>query len=299
MTLLSRLQRARVADSVIARSREHTVDGRGRRGALDPGRRRHDARASELEEIWTPMYLERLARTYWRYLSRVTLGLIRVDYTDASAASCCCAARSCCCASTRPSTRSTRDRGIVRWRIARRRCSSPARARRRRLPGDRRPPLPGGRARARRRIHVEVEVANFYPAIADLARALVLRAHAVAHPRARHPRLPALARAARPRGVGGRALRRRAPTRAGRPRTSAGHRRRDAVARIARGDRRGGRRALRRGRRGARLARRSAVARRRSAPAASSRSWRDAIRRTVPERERMTSDSVVAPRAPS
>ena len=37
----------------------------------------------------------------------------------------------------------------------------------------------------------------------------------------------------------------------------------------------------------------------RSAGAASSRSWREAIRRTVPERERMTSDSVVAPRAPS
>ena len=29
------------------------------------------------------------------------------------------------------------------------------------------------------------------------------------------------------------------------------------------------------------------------------RSWREAIRRTVPERERITSDSVVAPRAPS
>ena len=38
--------------------------------------------AGDLVEIWTPMYLERLARTYWRYLSRVTLGLIRVDYTD-------------------------------------------------------------------------------------------------------------------------------------------------------------------------------------------------------------------------
>ena len=33
-------------------------------------------------EIWTPMHLERLARTYWKYLSRVTLGLIRVEYTD-------------------------------------------------------------------------------------------------------------------------------------------------------------------------------------------------------------------------
>src|SRR3712207_7406411 len=31
----------------------------------------------------TPMHLERLARTYWKYLSRVTLGLVRVAYTPA------------------------------------------------------------------------------------------------------------------------------------------------------------------------------------------------------------------------
>ena len=35
-----------------------------------------------LEEIWTPMHLERLARTYWRFLTRVTLGLIRVRYSE-------------------------------------------------------------------------------------------------------------------------------------------------------------------------------------------------------------------------
>src|SRR6476659_9779569 len=34
-----------------------------------------------LAELWTPGNLERVARTYWRFLSRVTLGLIRVRYT--------------------------------------------------------------------------------------------------------------------------------------------------------------------------------------------------------------------------
>src|ERR1039458_2467965 len=29
-----------------------------------------------VQEIWTPRALERLARTYWRFLTRVTLGLI-------------------------------------------------------------------------------------------------------------------------------------------------------------------------------------------------------------------------------
>ncbi len=35
---------------------------------------------SELNRIWTPEYLERLARTYWRFLSRISLGLLRVVY---------------------------------------------------------------------------------------------------------------------------------------------------------------------------------------------------------------------------
>ena len=36
----------------------------------------------ELDRIWTPEYLERLARTYWRFLTRVSLGLLRVRYTE-------------------------------------------------------------------------------------------------------------------------------------------------------------------------------------------------------------------------
>jgi hypothetical protein len=39
---------------------------------------------SELDRIWTPEYLERLARTYWRFLTRVSLGLLRVVYTRES-----------------------------------------------------------------------------------------------------------------------------------------------------------------------------------------------------------------------
>ena len=39
---------------------------------------------SELDRIWTPEYLERLARTYWRFLTRVSLGVLRVVYTPES-----------------------------------------------------------------------------------------------------------------------------------------------------------------------------------------------------------------------
>jgi hypothetical protein len=35
---------------------------------------------SELDRIWSPEYLERLARTYWRFLTRMSLGLLRVRY---------------------------------------------------------------------------------------------------------------------------------------------------------------------------------------------------------------------------
>ena len=38
----------------------------------------------ELERIWTPEYLERLGRTYWRFLTRVSLGLLRILYTSNS-----------------------------------------------------------------------------------------------------------------------------------------------------------------------------------------------------------------------
>ena len=38
----------------------------------------------ELERVWSPEHLERFARTYWRFLTRVSLGLLRVRYTATS-----------------------------------------------------------------------------------------------------------------------------------------------------------------------------------------------------------------------
>lgn len=39
---------------------------------------------AEVERMWTPEHLERLARTYWFFLSRVSLGILRVLYTESS-----------------------------------------------------------------------------------------------------------------------------------------------------------------------------------------------------------------------
>ena len=37
---------------------------------------------ADLDRLWSPANLENLARTYWRFLQRVTLGLIRVHYGE-------------------------------------------------------------------------------------------------------------------------------------------------------------------------------------------------------------------------
>ena len=39
---------------------------------------------AELERVWKPENLERLAATYWRYLGQISLGLLRVVYTPSS-----------------------------------------------------------------------------------------------------------------------------------------------------------------------------------------------------------------------
>ena len=39
---------------------------------------------AELDRVWSAEYLERFARTYWRFLTRVSLGLLRVLYTENS-----------------------------------------------------------------------------------------------------------------------------------------------------------------------------------------------------------------------
>jgi hypothetical protein len=117
-----------------------------------------------LEQIWTPQYLERLARTYWRFLTRFTLGLVRVYYSDAERSVCLLSRRLPLLTFAQPEYEMDRERGIVRWRIHK----GVLVARKYRGHGHlqldvqhRPPPGPG-----RGRVYVEVEVANFYPAIA-------------------------------------------------------------------------------------------------------------------------------------
>jgi hypothetical protein len=120
----------------------------------------------ELVEIWKPHYLERLARTYWRFLTRCTLGLIRVAYTDRERYVVLLTRPFVLLSFQAPEYEMEDDRGIVRWRIEKGLLVS-----KRGRGGDgyleidvtRRESEKPGYAVA----HVEVEVANFYPAIAS------------------------------------------------------------------------------------------------------------------------------------
>jgi hypothetical protein len=121
---------------------------------------------SELDRVWSPVYLERLARTYWRFLTRVSLGLLRVLYSE-NAREVVLLSRPFVLLRFRPPEYEAQgDRGAVTWRIDGGLLVAPA-----------------GRGRGYLRISVErppalertgdevtgrvaSEVANFYPTIA-------------------------------------------------------------------------------------------------------------------------------------
>jgi hypothetical protein len=120
---------------------------------------------AELDRLWTPQNLENLGRTYWRFLSRVTLGLIRVSYRPDARSVVLLARPLTLLRFETPEYLVEADHGKVIWRIrdgllvarSGRGCGFLAIDVRRLQDGE-----DGGPAR----IRIEVEVANFYPAIA-------------------------------------------------------------------------------------------------------------------------------------
>jgi hypothetical protein len=155
------MDRRRPADAVISDLADHTVmDSRGSVRSIQAAT--VTMPAGELDAIWTPTYLERLARTYWKFLSRVSLGLIRVEYTETERRVVLLRRPFVLLRFRAPEYTIGDGRGIVRWRI--RSGVLVARDDHGYLEIDVRRTDPGkpGYDQA----HVEVEVANFYPAIA-------------------------------------------------------------------------------------------------------------------------------------
>jgi hypothetical protein len=131
--------------------------------------------AAALEQLWSPLQLERLARTYWRFLSRCTLGLVRVDYTGDRRTVVVLRRPLRLLRFKAPEYAMDAQRGVVRWRI-----EDGLLVQRRGHHGDgylqidvQRLPAPGEELA---RIRVEVAVANFYPSIAHRLSRPVYRA---------------------------------------------------------------------------------------------------------------------------
>ncbi|MHB1537379.1 MAG: hypothetical protein ACYCUM_01030 [Solirubrobacteraceae bacterium] len=148
---------------------------------------------SALRELWSPVNLERLARTYWRFLTRVTLGLVRVRYTEGERFVVLLASPFKLLTFKAPEYELAADHGVVRWRIDRGLLVASH--------GEgcgylqilvRRERDAAGGAR---RLHVEVEVANFYPSIATrLGRSLYKVTQSRVHVFITHGFLRSLAR---------------------------------------------------------------------------------------------------------
>ena len=190
MRLLNRRSERRIANAVLADPEEHTVmDERG--GVRSVQAANVDIPESELVAIWTPMHLERLARTYWKYLSRVTFGLIRVVYGEHERAVVFLVRPFVLLRFHEPEYEVRPDEGTVRWQIqdgvlVNRRDEGHLRIDVRRCPSEH-----PGYARA----HVEVEVANFYPAISTwVARWFYKATQARIHVLVTHGFLRSLAR---------------------------------------------------------------------------------------------------------
>ena len=157
--------RRRRAETVIASPARHTV--------MDDGGAVRSVQVAlitlpqaALEAMWSPMYLERLARTYWKFLSRATLGLVRVSYSAGDRAVVLIGRPVVLLRFGPPEYMLTRDGGVVRWRI-----HGGLLVARRGHHGDgflelevrRRPSEDPERGL----VEVAVEVANFYPALAS------------------------------------------------------------------------------------------------------------------------------------
>jgi hypothetical protein len=159
------LNRAKLVGHAVIRDPEEHTRIAPRTGAVTSIQAADISLPTEaVEEIWTPMHLERLARTYWRFLSRCTLGIIRVKYTETERFVCVLFRPFVLLSFKAPEYEMDATRGIVRWNIEKGVLVSREGRGRGHLEIDvqRRPPQPDGRTV----LHVEVEVANFYPTLA-------------------------------------------------------------------------------------------------------------------------------------
>jgi hypothetical protein len=131
--------------------------------------------ASDLDRLWNAANLENFARTYWRFLTRATLGLVRVIYSEDDRRVVLLTRPLTLLRFTPPDYEFRSDYGRVTWWI--RDGLLVARAGRERqgrlslLVAQSGPPSQGVA-----RLRIEVEVSNFYPSILSGFSAFVYEA---------------------------------------------------------------------------------------------------------------------------
>jgi hypothetical protein len=118
----------------------------------------------ELDRIWSAEYLERLARTYWSFLTRVSLGILRVLYKPDSREIVVLSRRLPLLSFHPPDYETEPDKGTVTWRIKKGLLVAPMGRGKGflRLTVERVPPAEGDSGRLAN-VVVSSEVANFYP----------------------------------------------------------------------------------------------------------------------------------------
>jgi hypothetical protein len=158
--LLARRRRARARVRIVEVPRSgHAPDGSvASKQTAEVTLPRH-----ELERMWTAEYLERLARTYWRFLTRVSLGLLRVLYTDDAREVALLRRPFVLLRFHRPEYELESDSGTVTWRIKEGVLVAPSGRGRGYLRISVSRPRDAGEEVT---VAVTSEVANFYPMIA-------------------------------------------------------------------------------------------------------------------------------------
>jgi len=157
-----------------------------------------------LGDLWGSEALEKLARTYWAFLTTVTLGLIRVYYTQTERYVCLLFKPFKLLTFAAPEYEIDDHRGVVRWRIQKGLLVA-----QRGHDGDGYLEIEARLLDCdvpdHARINVEVEVANFYPAIASrLGRFLYTNTQSRIHVMVTYGFLRRLARRALDESVTGR-----------------------------------------------------------------------------------------------
>jgi hypothetical protein len=137
---------------------------------------------AELDEIWSPEYLERLARTYWRVLARLSLRVLRALATETSREVVAFTRPFVLLRFRAPEYETEPLRGTVTWPIERGLLVAPSGRDRGYLRLTvRRPPDSDGSSEVV--VTVSSEVVNFYPLLSRIARVIYnqtqLRLHVI------------------------------------------------------------------------------------------------------------------------